>query len=74
MMLKTLFYSSLALFSAGFIYKLHTWFSRNVGFEARDIGYSDRIFSAAAGIFRTLFSLKIFILIKAFFVCHHLRR
>jgi len=68
MIFETLFYSSLALLGAGFIYRLHTWFSRKVGIWAKDIPYSDRVSSAGAGIFRTLFSLKIFILIKAFFL------
>jgi heterodisulfide reductase subunit C/nitrate reductase gamma subunit len=68
MILKPLFYASLFLFGIGFIYKLHTWFSRHVGLGAGDIGYGNRVFGAAKGVFRIFFSSRIVVLINSFFL------
>ena len=59
-------YTSLVIFIIGMAYKLSTWFTRDIGILADNIQTSERLFSAVKGIFGTVFSMKIFILIKVF--------
>lgn len=59
-------YTSLAIFFLGLIYRVSTWFSRKIGFSAKDIKISERISSAAGGIVGVVFSSKILILVKVF--------
>jgi heterodisulfide reductase subunit C/nitrate reductase gamma subunit len=59
-------YVSLAIFSLGLIYKVSTWFRYSLGREAKNISTSTRIFSALRGITLTLFSPKLFTLLKVF--------
>ncbi len=63
----TLFlYTSLVIFILGLIYKVFSWFSRKIGISAKDVTTSERVFAAAKGILKVIFSSKILILIKVF--------
>ena len=66
MIFSVLLYTSLAVFIVGLIYKISTWFTRKVGFSARDIKTSERVASAASGIAGAIFSAKILTLLKVF--------
>lgn len=59
-------YLSLAIFTAGLIYKISIWLSRKIGLDSKDIPTSKRLSSAGKGIIVTLFSAKILTLIKIF--------
>ena len=59
-------HTSLVIFGLGLIYKISGWFRRNIGINAGDFTSSERFFAAGKGILGTLFSVKIFILIKVF--------
>ena len=61
-------YVSLAIFGIGMIYKISNWFRRSIGINPRDITTSKRVSAAVKGVLGTVFSGKIFILIKVFFV------
>ena len=61
-------YVSLAIFGIGMIYKISNWFRRSIGINPRDITTSKRVSAAVKGILGAVFSGKIFILIKVFFV------
>ena len=61
-------YVSLAIFGIGMIYKISNWFRRSIGINPSDITTSKRVSSAVKGVLGTVFSGKIFILIKVFFV------
>lgn len=61
-------YVSLAIFGIGMIYKISNWFRRSIGINPSDITISKRVSAAVKGILGTVFSGKIFILIKVFFV------
>ena len=61
-------YVSLAIFGIGMIYKISNWFRRSIGINPSDLTTSKRVSAAAKGILGTVFSGKIFILIKVFFV------
>jgi heterodisulfide reductase subunit C/nitrate reductase gamma subunit len=66
MFFTVVLYISLAIFSLGLIYKVSTWFRYSLGREAKNIATSTRIFSAIRGITFTLFSPKLFTLLKVF--------
>jgi heterodisulfide reductase subunit C/nitrate reductase gamma subunit len=66
MFFTVVLYISLAIFSLGLIYKVSTWFRYSLGREAKNISTSTRIFSAIRGITFTLFSPKLFTLLKVF--------
>ncbi len=57
-------YISLAIFSLGLIYKVSTWFRYSLGIDAKNISTPARIFAALRGITLTLFSPKLFTLLK----------
>jgi len=59
-------YIALAIFGVGLVYKVWTWFRYKIGIDARDITTSARVFAATKGIILTLFSIKIFTLLKVF--------
>jgi heterodisulfide reductase subunit C/nitrate reductase gamma subunit len=61
-------YISLAIFGLSLIYKVSTWFRYSLGRETRDISTPARVFAAIKGITLTLFSPKIFTLVKVFFL------
>ncbi len=61
-------YVSLAIFGIGMIYKISNWFRRSIGINPSNITTSKRVSAAVRGILGTVFSGKIFILIKVFFV------
>jgi heterodisulfide reductase subunit C/nitrate reductase gamma subunit len=68
MIFNLLLYASLAIFLLGLIYKISTWFSRNIGISARDFSTSERVSAAAKGIAGVIFSARVVDLVKAFFV------
>ena len=59
-------YSALAIFGLGLIYRISTWFRYRIGTEAQEIATSARVAGFIRGIFLTLFSFKIFALLKVF--------
>jgi heterodisulfide reductase subunit C/nitrate reductase gamma subunit len=59
-------YLALAIFGAGVLYKIFTWFRSSISIGAADIPLSRRIVSTFKGIFFTLASAKIFTLAKVF--------
>ena len=59
-------YTSLAVFSLGLIYKVSTWFRYSLGRDAKSISTPARIFAALRGIILTIFSLKLFTLLRVF--------
>jgi heterodisulfide reductase subunit C/nitrate reductase gamma subunit len=50
----------------GIVYRVWTWFSRNLGLSAKNFTTSERISAAAKGISGTVFSAKILTLVKVF--------
>ena len=64
-MFDYLFYTALAIFLLGLIYKISTWFTRNIGIVGKSISTSRRIISALKGIFGIIFSPKILTLLKS---------
>jgi len=61
-------YVSLAIFGIGMIYKISNWFRRSIGINPSNITTSKKVSAAVKGILGNVFSGKIFILIKVFFV------
>ena len=61
-------YLALAVFCVGMVYKISTWFRYRIGGEAHEISVSSRVSAAIKGIFSTLFSGKIFTLLRVFIV------
>jgi nitrate reductase gamma subunit len=59
-------YIALTIFGIGMLYKLYSWLHNRVGLASQDISTSRRILSAIKGCILTIFSIKIFVLIKAF--------
>ena len=65
-MFDYLFYTSLTVFSLGLIYKISTWFTRNIGILGKTTTTTQRVLSAAKGFIQVIFSFKIFLLLEAF--------
>ena len=66
-MLQTIsLYVALAVFGLGLIYKGSTWFRHSIGFDAKNIGAGKRVAAAARGILATVFSPRVWTLLKAF--------
>jgi heterodisulfide reductase subunit C/nitrate reductase gamma subunit len=61
-------YASLIIFFLGMVYKISNWFRRGIGVSARNIPASTRLAAAIKGLLGTIFSLKLFTLIKVFVV------
>ena len=59
-------YTSLAIFSLGLIYKISSWFRYSLGIEAGSTSTPARILAALRGIAQTVFSKKIFTLLRVF--------
>jgi nitrate reductase gamma subunit len=59
-------YASLAIFALGLVYKISTWFRYSLGIDAENISTSARIFAALQGIVLTVFSKKVFTLLRVF--------
>ncbi|MCG6877712.1 MAG: 4Fe-4S dicluster domain-containing protein [Deltaproteobacteria bacterium] len=66
MIFNTALYAALAIFSIGLIFKVFTWFRYSLGVDGKDIPFSGRVAAAIRGVFSTLFSSKILILIRVF--------
>ncbi|MDM8541839.1 4Fe-4S dicluster domain-containing protein [Desulfococcaceae bacterium HSG9] len=64
----TLLYFALAIFAIGLIYRFYTWISRPIGVLSAGITTSQRFAAAFKGIGGTIFSHKIGLLIKSFFL------
>ena len=61
-------YASLIIFFLGMIYKISNWFRYGIGVSADHISVSKRLMAAIKGLLGTVFSLKLFTLIKVFIV------
>ncbi|MBW2065498.1 MAG: 4Fe-4S dicluster domain-containing protein [Deltaproteobacteria bacterium] len=59
-------YASLLIFLIGILYKVSTWFWRDIGVYGDKYGALKRIKAAACGMFRVLLSRKILTLIRVF--------
>jgi heterodisulfide reductase subunit C/nitrate reductase gamma subunit len=59
-------YISLAIFSLGLIYKVSNWFRYSLGIDKKDTSAPARVFAAVKGITLTLFSPRVFTLLKVF--------
>ena len=68
MVFNILLYASLIIFSIGLIYKVYTWFSRNVTVAARAVAAPARMLAAIKGIFSVLLSRKAVTLVRVFFL------
>jgi heterodisulfide reductase subunit C len=64
-MFDYLFYTSLIIFLLGLIYKISTWFRRNIGILGTGITTAQRLQSAVSGIAGVIFSAKIFGVLEA---------
>jgi heterodisulfide reductase subunit C len=61
-------YIALAIFGFGLLLKVSSWFRYTISIEASEITVTQRIFAAIKGIILTLFSPKILILLRVFFL------
>ncbi len=64
MFYKLSLYAALAIFGLGLVYKISAWFRYRIGVDAREISPSARVSAALKGMILTLFSGKIFVLLK----------
>jgi heterodisulfide reductase subunit C len=64
-MFDYLFYTSLVVFFLGLIYKVSTWFTKNIGILGKDISTGQRLQSAIKGIAGVIFSARILRLLEA---------
>ncbi|MFC1671144.1 hypothetical protein ACFL20_12205 [Spirochaetota bacterium] len=62
---KTLLYIALIIFAVGVVYRLFGWFIKNVGTGDKSIPVSRRIFNGIQGVLLSIFSVKIFYIIKS---------
>jgi heterodisulfide reductase subunit C len=67
-MFDSLFLTALIVFSLGFIYKVSNWFIKTIATPGQTITTSQRIQSAAGGIFRVIFSAKLLIVFRVILV------
>ena len=58
-------YLALAIFGIGMVYKITTWFTRKVGFRAREYTALQRVGAFLRGMVGVLFSVRIFSLLRA---------
>ena len=66
MVFNILLYSALAICILGLIYRVSTWFRREIGIVADDITPAKRISAAFKGILSVIFSPRLFTLISVF--------
>ncbi|MFV9689393.1 MAG: 4Fe-4S dicluster domain-containing protein [Desulfobacteria bacterium] len=59
-------YIALIIFGLGLVYKISGWFRYKIGMDAVEIPASTRVSAAIKGIISTLFSMKVFTLLKVF--------
>jgi len=59
-------YIVLTIFGLGLLYKISGWFRYKIGIDAVDIPTSTRVSAAIKGIISTLFSMKVFTLLRVF--------
>ena len=64
-MFDYLFYTSITVFLLGLIYKISTWFTKNIGILGGKTTTSQRLLSAAKGFIQVIFSFKILRLLEA---------
>lgn len=64
MVFKIALYTSLVLFFAGLAYRMWKWFSLTLGPETKNISIGARIAAAVKVSLKTVFSLRIFLLLK----------
>ena len=67
-MFNILLYTSLTLFILGLIYKVLDWFTKKLGFIGRNVRPAQRVLSAAVGILRIIFSVKILFVLRAILI------
>jgi heterodisulfide reductase subunit C len=67
-MFDFLLYSSLVIFLLGLVYKVSNWFTKKFGGIGQNIAASQRVISAVRGIFQTLFSASLVLVLKALLV------
>ena len=67
MFYKSAFYVAFVVFFLGLSYKIYKWFTIEFGADYRRVSASERIKQSIKGILATLFSPKIFVLIKTLF-------
>jgi len=66
MLFKLLLYTSLIIFGLGSFYKVISWFGSNPVFKTTESTFFIRLSTALKGILATIFSAKVFILLKIF--------
>jgi heterodisulfide reductase subunit C len=64
-MFDYLFYTSLVIFLLGLIYKISTWFTKQIGILGKDITTAQRLQAAVRGIAGVIFSSKVLSLLQA---------
>jgi len=67
-MFNSLLLTALIIFSLGFIYKVSNWFVKKIAAPGQTITTSQRVQSAAGGIFRVIFSSKLLIVLRVVLV------
>ncbi len=67
-MFHSLFLTALIIFFLGLIYKVSNWFVKKIAAPGQTITTSQRVQSAAGGIFRVIFSLKLLIVLRVILV------
>jgi len=67
-MFNLLLLTALVIFLLGLAYKVSTWFTKKIGNAGQKFTPSQRVTSAAEGIFRIFFSAKIILVLKALLV------
>ncbi len=67
-MFNSLFLAALIIFFLGFIYKVSNWFVKQIAAPGPTITTSQRVKSAANGIFRVIFSSKLLIVLRVILV------
>ena len=67
-MFTSLFLTALIIFFLGFIYKVSNWFVKKIAAPGKTITTSQRVQSAAGGIFRVIFGVKFLIILRVILV------
>jgi heterodisulfide reductase subunit C/nitrate reductase gamma subunit len=67
-MFDYLFFTSLAVFLLGLIYKVSRWFTKKIGILGKNANASQRVSSAIKGVIQVFGSAKILALLNAFFL------
>ena len=67
-MFNSLFLTALIIFFLGFIYKVSNWFVKKIAAPGQTITTTQRMQSAAGGIFGVIFSSKLLIFLKVILV------